>query len=79
VGGRSSPADALVGGRSSPADALVGGRSSPADELSVRVVPNQASGAVTSLAWADALAIIPPETTSLDPGDIVRVLRIADA
>jgi molybdopterin molybdotransferase len=48
-------------------------------ELVVRTLPNQASGAVTSMAWADALAIIPAEATSLAKGDVVGVLRLRDA
>jgi molybdopterin molybdotransferase len=50
----------------------VGGR------LEAQTLPNQASGAVTSMAWADALAVIPPEPTSLPRGEVVDVLRLAD-
>jgi molybdopterin molybdotransferase len=46
--------------------------------LEAQTLPNQASGAVTSMAWADALALIPPEPTSLARGEIVDVLRLAD-
>ncbi len=47
--------------------------------LVVQTLPNQASGAVTSMAWADALAIIPAEATTLARGDVVEVLRLANA
>jgi molybdopterin molybdotransferase len=47
-------------------------------ELFVETLANQASGAVTSMAWADALAMIPPEATSLARGERVDVLRLAD-
>jgi molybdopterin molybdotransferase len=40
---------------------------------------NQASGAVTSMAWSDALAIVPAEVTSLAEGEMVDVLRVSDA
>jgi molybdopterin molybdotransferase len=41
--------------------------------------PNQASGALSSLAWCDALARIPEGVERLDAGSLVEVLRIADA
>ena len=47
-------------------------------KLAVETLPNQASGAVTSMAWADALAVIEPEATSLAKGEDVGVLRLAD-
>jgi molybdopterin molybdotransferase len=47
-------------------------------KLVVETLPNQASGAVTSMAWADALAVIPSEATSLARGEEVDVLRLAD-
>jgi molybdopterin molybdotransferase len=47
--------------------------------VAVRVLPNQASGAVTSMAWADALALVEPDVVSLSAGDTVEVLRFADA
>jgi molybdopterin molybdotransferase len=47
-------------------------------QLVVQTLPNQASGAVTSMAWADSLAVIPPDVTSLRRGDLVDVLRLAD-
>ena len=45
----------------------------------VNPLPNQASGAVTSMAWANALAMIPAEATELLPSSEVDVLRFADA
>src|SRR5205085_348824 len=48
-------------------------------QLRVEPLANQASGAVTSMAWADALAIIPPDATRLPKGEIIGVLRLADA
>ncbi|HTQ08201.1 MAG TPA: gephyrin-like molybdotransferase Glp [Polyangiaceae bacterium] len=44
------------------------------------VVPlvNQASGALTSLAWADALALIPADLAALPAGQPVEVLRVQD-
>jgi molybdopterin molybdotransferase len=47
-------------------------------KLVVETLQNQASGAVTSMAWADALAVIPQEATSLARGEEVDVLRLAD-
>ncbi|HEX6272100.1 MAG TPA: hypothetical protein VFZ53_03645, partial [Polyangiaceae bacterium] len=44
----------------------------------VRPLGNQASGALTSLAWADALALIPAEAESLDAGATVEVVRFQD-
>jgi molybdopterin molybdotransferase len=46
--------------------------------LSVVPLANQASGALTSLAWADALALIPAETQALPAGATVEVLRVQD-
>lgn len=44
------------------------------------VVPheNQASGAFTSLAWADALALVPADVETLPEGALVSVLRVQD-
>jgi molybdopterin molybdotransferase len=39
---------------------------------------NQASGALTSLAWADGLAAIPAEIETLEAGAPVEVLRLQD-
>jgi molybdopterin molybdotransferase len=47
--------------------------------LTVVPLSNQASGAVTSMAWSDALAIVPAEATSLAEGEMVDVLRVSDA
>jgi molybdopterin molybdotransferase len=47
--------------------------------LGVRPLSNQASGAVTSMAWSDALAIVPAETTEIAEGASVDVLRVSDA
>jgi molybdopterin molybdotransferase len=44
----------------------------------VRPLDNQASGALTSLAWAHALAMIPAEVEALDAGATVEVLRFQD-
>jgi molybdopterin molybdotransferase len=47
--------------------------------LTVLPLSNQASGAVTSMAWSDALAIVAAEATSLAEGEMVDVLRVSDA
>ena len=47
-------------------------------QLAVETLPNQASGAVTSMAWADALAIIPADAASLERGHMVEVVRFGD-
>jgi molybdopterin molybdotransferase len=44
----------------------------------VRPLDNQASGALTSLAWAHALAMIPAEVEELAAGASVEVLRFQD-
>jgi molybdopterin molybdotransferase len=44
----------------------------------VRPLDNQASGALTSLAWADALAAIPAEVEALEAGETVEVVRFQD-
>jgi molybdopterin molybdotransferase len=49
------------------------------DVLTVIPLSNQASGAVTSMAWSDALAIVPSEATSLAEGEMLHVLRVSDA
>ena len=46
--------------------------------LSVMPLANQASGALTSLAWADALALIPSDAEALPAGTPVEVLRSQD-
>jgi molybdopterin molybdotransferase len=47
--------------------------------LVIRPFENQASGALTSLAWSDALAMIPLEAETLEAGASVEVVRLADA
>jgi molybdopterin molybdotransferase len=47
-------------------------------QLVAETLPTQSSGAVTSMAWADALAVIPAEATSLARGEAVDVLRLLD-
>lgn len=47
-------------------------------ELRVRVMPNQASGAVTSFAEADALVVIPADKGFVEAGAPVEVIRIAE-
>ena len=44
----------------------------------VRPLDNQASGALTSLAWADAFALIPAEVETLDAGVSVEIIRFQD-
>jgi len=39
---------------------------------------NQASGSAASLAHADALVILPPESSGLDAGDSVELIRLAE-
>ena len=45
----------------------------------MRTLANQASGAVTSMAWADALALLPSDSGDLAQGALVRVMRLSDA
>lgn len=47
-------------------------------ELRARILPNQASGAVTSFAEADTLLIVPADRERVDDGDILEAIRIAD-
>lgn len=44
----------------------------------VRLLENQASGALASLAWADALALLPADVERIPAGSEVRVLRFCD-
>jgi molybdopterin molybdotransferase len=44
----------------------------------VRPFENQASGPLTSLAWSDALALIPVDVETLEAGASVEVLRVQD-
>jgi molybdopterin molybdotransferase len=46
---------------------------------SVEAFSNQASGAITTMAWANALALLPAEHSLLDAGALVEVLRFSDA
>ncbi len=46
--------------------------------LSVVPFENQASGALTSLAWASGLALVPGEVEELPAGSLVEVLRLQD-
>ena len=43
-----------------------------------RLMTNQASGAVTSFAMAEALVVIPEDAAVVNEGDVLDVLRIAD-
>jgi molybdopterin molybdotransferase len=47
-------------------------------ELTVKTLSNQASGAVTSFAEAEALAVIPAEKSFIEAGDRVEVIRLGD-
>lgn len=47
-------------------------------ELTVKALQNQASGAVTSFAEADALAVIPAEASFIGEGERVEVIRLGD-
>jgi molybdopterin molybdotransferase len=49
-----------------------------AGRLAVFPLENQASGALTSLAWADGLALVPAEIDSFPEGTPLRVLRVQD-
>jgi molybdopterin molybdotransferase len=51
---------------------------SVAGGIVARPLENQASGALTSLAWADALAVIPAEASRVDAGMLVEVFRLDD-
>jgi molybdopterin molybdotransferase len=44
----------------------------------VRPLSNQVSGAVTSFAWADALAVIPADVKTLSAGERVSCMRLRD-
>lgn len=46
--------------------------------LVARVLPNQASGAVTSFARADGLVVVPAERERVDSGDVLEAIRIDD-
>ncbi|MBK8251470.1 MAG: molybdopterin molybdotransferase MoeA [Polyangiaceae bacterium] len=42
------------------------------------ILPNQASGAVTSFAQADALVVLPAERERVETGDVLEVIRIRE-
>jgi molybdopterin molybdotransferase len=44
----------------------------------VTPLPGQASGSTTSLAWADALIVVPQDSTGYEAGATVEVLLLAD-
>jgi len=44
----------------------------------VNPLPNQASGAPTSMAWADCLLVVPADSEGFAAGDEVRVLALAE-
>jgi molybdopterin molybdotransferase len=47
-------------------------------ELGARIFKNQASGAVTSFAEAEALVVVPASAARIEEGQAVQVIRIAD-
>jgi molybdopterin molybdotransferase len=47
-------------------------------ETHARLLPNQASGAITSFAAADALVVVPAECEEVRDGQIFEAIRIAD-
>jgi molybdopterin molybdotransferase len=47
-------------------------------ELRARILPNQASGAVTSFAEADTLILVPADRERVDEGDTLEAIRIGD-
>ncbi|WP_437513316.1 molybdopterin molybdotransferase MoeA [Sorangium sp. So ce1099] len=47
-------------------------------ELVARIAPNQASGAVTSFADADALIVVPADQDRIDDGDRLQAIRLAE-
>lgn len=56
---------------------LASGALVPPDAWVAEPLPNQASGAATSLAWADALVVLDAEAEELTEGTRVEVLRLA--
>lgn len=44
----------------------------------VRLLTNQASGATTAMAWANALVVVPEDVTVLDAGALVEVLHFSE-
>jgi molybdopterin molybdotransferase len=47
-------------------------------DLRARILPNQASGAVTSFAEADTLLVVPADRERVDDGDLLEAIRISD-
>jgi molybdopterin molybdotransferase len=47
-------------------------------ETRAKILPNQASGAVTSFADADALVVVPVDREHVEDGDLLEVIRIND-
>ena len=47
-------------------------------ELVARIAANQASGAVTSFAEADALVLVPADRERIDEGDRLEAIRLAE-
>jgi molybdopterin molybdotransferase len=47
-------------------------------DQSAFVFANQSSGAITSLAWADALVVVPAESEGYEAGETVQVLMLGD-
>lgn len=48
-------------------------------ELVAHILPNQASGAVTSFAEAEALIVLPADRDHVDDGDRLEAIRLVDA
>ncbi|MSP25230.1 MAG: molybdopterin molybdenumtransferase MoeA [Myxococcales bacterium] len=46
-------------------------------ELTATLLPNQASGAPTSFAYADALVIVPRDVTEVEPGERLEVIDLS--
>ena len=42
------------------------------------VLTNQASGSATSMAWADALVVVPESSTGVEAGEMVEIVRLAE-
>lgn len=47
-------------------------------ELWAKILEGQSSGSVPSMAWADALVLLPPEVAKFEAGTTVSVMRMAD-
>jgi molybdopterin molybdotransferase len=48
------------------------------DGDAVVALENQASGAATSMAWADALVMVPPDSQGYEAGEMVSVILLRD-